>query len=230
MSTRSVMPRTTWFVRLLALVAGLLLAGPASAQLFEVEPDSIDFGSVQVGDTVMRNLTVTNTGNQTITVQSVTPAGSGAFGFQVPGTFPIGPGLVWTLRVAFRPSAPGRFDGSVRIQIAGAPLTVVPLTGEGFRNQPRVRAFPNRLDFGGVRLTESATRSIQVINEGNETLRVLAIEPGSGLFHGGSRGRVPARPGCRARRRRHLPDRRRSGSLPRRFESGATIPCDPCSR
>ncbi len=163
-------------------------SAPAFAQLFDVDPGAIDYGAVRVGERAVETIRVTNTGNQTLFIQAVTPGGSNAFSFQQPGSFPIGPGLVWMLQVAFQPPAAQAFNGSVRIQFQNGPLVVVALAGVAFQNQPRIRITPSLLDFGGVQIGDESTRSIQISNQGNEVLQVRGIASSSTAFLSGETG------------------------------------------
>ena len=183
-------------VRCSVVVMGIATAGaPAVAQPFTVTPRTLAFGEVSVGEIVFRELTVTNTGAATVNVQSVTPEGSPAFRFQIPGSFPIGPGQFWVLQVAFQPPTVGLFEGAVHVRIAGAAPTVVRLTGAGVASEPRIRVRPRRLDFGEVTVGSEADRTLTISNRGDAVLRVRRIASDSAAFSIGPTGGLQVQPG-----------------------------------
>ena len=101
----------------------------------------VDFGNVEVGATVHRNLVITNTGNATLQalVLSLPPQGSG---FVVTGSCgPIEPGASCTLDAAFTPPAVGAasYVLSVASNATNSP-TVVSLQGNGVPNATMIFA------------------------------------------------------------------------------------------
>ncbi len=160
-------------------------AGPVSAQLTtgagcsvaltgtgiqpgacSLEPAGLDFGSLAVGQSLDKDLTLTNTGGTAI---SGTVALSGACpGFSVVaggGTYDLGAGQSRTITVRFQPVGAGdalctlvtgESDQACRASLSGAGLEPA---------QCLVSA--TALDFGTVRLGASADRSLTIRNTGD---------------------------------------------------------------
>lgn len=136
-------------------------------------PSPVDFGTVNIGDSVTRTVTVTNSGcqipNQAFTFTASLGLNSGS-GFGIMGV----QGNVITL--VFAPgiaTVTGPQTGTLIITSAGAsnsPL-MVPLTGNAV-NPPAaaLRIQPNNVNFGDVAVNTTATQSITLSNAGNAPL------------------------------------------------------------
>jgi beta-galactosidase len=111
-------------------------AGPADTLVLSA--DTLEFGDVVVGQTLTRQVTLTNAGaagQANVTVTSVT-AGTGDFADDFGPDVTLAPGESRVVTVSFKPSRTGSRTGTLRVQHDGAntPLTV-DLIGRG-RNAP----------------------------------------------------------------------------------------------
>ena len=97
-------------------LAAIPLSGTATApstMLLSASPTSISFGSVLVGNTLTRAVTLTNTGNSSVTVFSASATGAG---FTVTGTtfpFNLAAGANLPVNVQFAPQSGGAATGTV---------------------------------------------------------------------------------------------------------------------
>ncbi len=134
----------------------VLLTGTGLGATLSVAPTSLDFGTVPVGGSAPGMLELDNAGD--IQLANVTYSISGAaFSLtQMPGTVDVGsPAFV---RLACSPTAGGATSGMLTIHAPDAippqnptiPLTCTGLSGD-------LVAFPTALDFGEVRIGNTAT-------------------------------------------------------------------------
>jgi hypothetical protein len=150
-----------------------------------------DFGTVTTGQTQDETITVTNTGDQTLSIDQATLGGSN------PGQFSIVPGQdhcstnlsvaadggTCTIAVQFAPTARGTETATLQIPSndAGSPATVT-LTGTGQKAQD-VSAAPTSLSFGTLTTGHSQAQSATVTNTGDKPLHVgQAAITGPGAF------------------------------------------------
>lgn len=136
-------------------------------------PSPVDFGTVNIGDSVTRTVTVTNSGcqvpGQTLTFTTALSLNSGS-GFGITGVAGNVITLVFAPGIA---TVSGPQTGTLIITSAGAsnsPL-MVPLTANAV-NPPAaiLRIQPNNVNFGDVPVNTTATQSITLSNAGNAPL------------------------------------------------------------
>lgn len=93
-------------------VVSLIATSLAVTRVIGIVPTSLAFGRVEVGNTALQNFTITNTGNSTLTVTSISlPAGYTAN--WTSGT--IGAGASQTIIVTFKPTLGISYNGSITI-------------------------------------------------------------------------------------------------------------------
>ncbi len=151
--------------------------GHILAPIFSVTPPPpLDFGSVSVGGSTNRNVTVTNTGDLQLDITNLTSS-DGQYTF-TPNTFPIhiAPGANQVFTVTFAPTAPGTFNANLTFthNAAGSP-TLYAVTGIGFTTAPVFELDPASLAFGNVSVGGSKTLPVTVNNTGNAQLSISGI-------------------------------------------------------
>jgi hypothetical protein len=107
-------------------------SGVAASETLSFSSNSLSFGNVNAGSSSTQTVTVTNTGNASITISSITEAGS-AFtlsGAGAPVTLTVGQSL--TFSVVYAPTAAGSHSGTVTVasNATGSPATIS-LSGTG---------------------------------------------------------------------------------------------------
>lgn len=151
---------------------------PAGGQcaLAVVSPLSINFGSVPVGAPVStgQTITITNPGNQALTIASVAESGSDAAQFPVNGsTFTCGPtlpaGQSCSTQAFFAPVSQGTFHAQIVITDNSAGIAnaqqVVSLTGTGVAPAPILSISVPALAFGTVVIgTTNGAQSVTLAN------------------------------------------------------------------
>lgn len=146
--------------------------------------NSIAFGTVSVGATsTPSSVTLTNTGNQPLTVSSVTIDSTVGLpsDFAFTGTndcvasSPLAANATCTITLDFAPAAPGSITGQVDVADdgPGSPQTIS-LGGTG--TQPAASFSPPSFAFGSVNVgTPSSPQTVTLTNTGNQTLTISSV-------------------------------------------------------
>ena len=106
---------------------GLTGTGIAATLTLGINPTNLNFGNVTTGtSSASQNVTITNTGNSSVTISQITLSGSGysMTGGSAPVT--LSPSQNLTLSVQFSPTNAGSVNGSISIvsNASGSPATV----------------------------------------------------------------------------------------------------------
>ena len=113
------------------------LSGAAVGQSLQLSanPSSLAFGNVTQGTSSKESVTLTNTGNSSVSVSKLTPAGSyfSINGLVTPVT--LAPGQTASFSAVFAPTTTGTFTGSISIAstATNSPLSIS-LSGSGIAN------------------------------------------------------------------------------------------------
>lgn len=137
-------------------------------------PDSLDFGSVAVGEASERALNIVNEGDLPLTVNGVDISAS-SFTVVAPSIpFTVDPGSNQDVMLRFSPVGEGPQQATARISSndPNRPSIVVTLTGSGERAVRRLSVSAMMLDFGTVMVGSFADRTLTLRNTGNATLTV----------------------------------------------------------
>jgi FG-GAP-like repeat/Abnormal spindle-like microcephaly-assoc'd, ASPM-SPD-2-Hydin len=146
-----------------------------------LSPTSLDFGGVSVGANISKTVTLTNSGNATLTVSAITISGSSTFTESTTGTASctsttgVAPGKTCTITVTFAPTAFGNLSATLDVadNAAGSPQ-VVTLSGSG--SGPTASLAPTSLAFGGQSLNSAgAAKSVTLTNSGNTALAISKV-------------------------------------------------------
>jgi Abnormal spindle-like microcephaly-assoc'd, ASPM-SPD-2-Hydin/Protein of unknown function (DUF1573) len=152
-----------------------------------VNPSSVNFGNVIVGNTDSQILTVSNSGTANLTVSSLTPSGSGFSVYGLSFPFTLSPGQNATFTAAFGPASPGGQSGSVSIanNTTGSPL-VVGLSGTGVAATYQLSASYTSLNFGNVNMGSLANQNVTLTNTGNSNVNISSVSvSGAGFTESG---------------------------------------------
>lgn len=138
---------------------------------------SLAFGPVLVGRDSTRILTVSNTGNATLSIRDILIEGGQNFDFTVTpvDSFQILQGQSANFTVKFRPGALGDRSSSLKFSSndPNKPQVSVSLSGTGLA--PKISVNVQQLDFGQVTLGSNVTQNFPINNDGNINLQVSAI-------------------------------------------------------
>jgi hypothetical protein len=150
------------------------ISASGQTPIFTIEPTSLDFGSVTIGNDEDLQATVSNTGDEDLVISDIISSDA-QFTF-TPATFPvtITPGNNQVFNVTFTPANPGTQSAMLEFthNAEGSP-TSYPLQGVGVDAGPIFIVDPESLDFGNINLGSSSDLTVTVSNLG--TLNPLTI-------------------------------------------------------
>jgi hypothetical protein len=112
----------------------IVLAGTGVSRVLQLTPapSSLDFGSLTTGTSATQSVTLTNTGNSSVSVSAINVSGTGfsTTPFALPVTFAAGQSTV--ISAKFAPATTGSLSGSITVvsNAANSPL-VISLAGSG---------------------------------------------------------------------------------------------------
>jgi centrosomal CEP192-like protein len=146
-----------------------------------LETTQLDLGSVLIGKSRTRRVTLTNAGNAPLRIQELVIEGDGAADFRISKATecsleePLAAGAACIVAVTFRPKQGGRSAATLAIvhDAEGSP-SGVELRGDGV-GRAQLTVAPTELDFGEVELgSTSDVQTVTVANEGTASF-VLGV-------------------------------------------------------
>ncbi|MBI5394121.1 MAG: choice-of-anchor D domain-containing protein [Verrucomicrobia bacterium] len=159
------------------------LAGGGITSHLSLAPTAQDFGTVMVGSSASRTVTVTNSGGLAASVTVVSFSGSADFdlGAGAPATpFTLAANASVILPLVFAPSAAGPASGQLNLASDDpkSPLLTTALSGNGSAPPvaaPNIAVNPSALAFGKVAAGSTGTLSVTIQNTGNAVLTVGSL-------------------------------------------------------
>jgi hypothetical protein len=153
------------------------LSGTGLGAFVALAPSSLVFSSIPVGiSSVAQTITLTNSGNMTLSISSLQIAGDYSQTNNCPSTLSAGSSCA--INVTFTPTASGSRSGTVTIRdsLPGSPQTVA-LAGTGVALAAVVSVTPASLAFPSVSVgTSAAAQTTTLTNSGNAALAVSSIQ------------------------------------------------------
>jgi 6-phosphogluconolactonase (cycloisomerase 2 family) len=154
------------------------VSGPVAA----IFPSFEDFGGVVVGQSSnTRMVSLTNTGDQLLSLNSVAPSGADAGDFsavpncQLPAL--LSANATCSISVTFKPIAAGSRQASLTISDnAAAGTQSIPLSGTGVAPEPAVTLLPGSVSFPSTAQgATSAAQSVMVTSSGAASLHISSV-------------------------------------------------------
>jgi hypothetical protein len=152
----------------------------------QLAPLSLTFSNVVVGQKTSQTLSVTNTGQNSITLMQATLS---ATQFSVSGvTMPLtlAAGQSAAISVWFNSTATGKVSGTLGLTFAGTDGTTssatVPLTANGMSAQPQLTVTPASVNFGKVTTATTASTPVTLANTGGADLTISVMTLTGGTF------------------------------------------------
>ncbi len=148
---------------------------PAPAIL--VAPDSIDFGTLNLGEMATAQATVTNNGDADLTVDAISIDPAVDF-TQDSDCAVLIPGSSCTITVTYLASTAGAITATLNIDSndENNPRSEVALSGTGFVPAPQIEISPETLAFTPLVVGDSASGDIIVSNSGMADLNVTDVQ------------------------------------------------------
>lgn len=151
-------------------VVNVSLSGLATAPGFYASAGSLNFGSVPLGTTASRQITITN-GDASAETLSAPPPG---VLFTVTGlpspSQSIPPGDSIPVSITYQPTTTSGDNGTLSLTGTAADVsgpTTVGLTGQGVADITPTLTGPSSLNFGSVPIGQQSERTITIANTGN---------------------------------------------------------------
>jgi hypothetical protein len=149
----------------------------ASEGRVRLEPGSIDFGDVGIGQPARRTITVSNVGTQPLELRALRAEGGAEVEVRSARGLPlsIGPASATDLEVTYTPASAGTLRGAVVVETDDAvvPEARVSLSGRGLG--PRFEVSPEVIDFGTQSRSVVHRRSFLLANAGSSEIDVREV-------------------------------------------------------
>jgi hypothetical protein len=145
------------------------LVGTGGQAGLAISPASFNFGSVQVGSTGSATITLTNSGNESVSITQASATGTGFSANGLSSGATIAAGQSTTFTAQFAPTTAGSASGSISVgsNAPNSPLTIA-LSGSG--SQAQISAVPGTAGFGNVSTGTSNSQTIELTNNGTASL------------------------------------------------------------
>jgi Abnormal spindle-like microcephaly-assoc'd, ASPM-SPD-2-Hydin len=154
-----------------SLVIPLSGTGSATTLQLSVSPSSLSFGNLATGSSTAQTVTISNTGNSSVSISQITESGAGFSNAALGLPLSLAAGQSTSFLVAFAPTTTGSFAGSITVvsNAANSPATIS-MSGTGV--QPQISATPSSVSFGNISVAATGTQTITIRNPGTTTLTV----------------------------------------------------------
>lgn len=148
----------------------------------DVAPTSVDFGDVMSGLSATETVTVSNTGAESLGINSVTLSGADAGAFmQSNNCTSVAPGGSCSVELTFFASGEGVRNATLGIGSTDPdePTVDVPVSGTSVIDDPQdIGVDPASVDFGTIDPGTTANDSVTVTNNGGDPLDITGISIG----------------------------------------------------
>jgi hypothetical protein len=154
-------------------VVSMVGTGVATSSTLIANPGSVAFGNVATGSNGQQSITLTNNGNASATILTVSASGAGfsAAGLSTPLTLAVNQSTTFTAQ--FAPTTPGAAAGSILVtSTASDPNVSIALSGTGV--QGNLTANPASVNFGGMLVGASGTVNVTLTNSGTASVAISA--------------------------------------------------------
>ncbi len=152
------------------------LTGTGAQAGLSVSPATWNFGNMAVGQKVLQNVKLTNTGNSNVVINMANVSGSafGIAGLALPETLAAGQSI--TFSAQFAPTAAGAATGSISFtdNAPNSPQTLT-MSGMGVASSSTLGASPASVSFGNVAVGSNGQQTVTVTNTGNASTTISAL-------------------------------------------------------
>ncbi len=153
---------------------------------------NLSFGNVDVGKTLSKTLTISNTGNTPLNVTSISYNNS-VFSGNWSGS--ISAGSSQDVTVTFAPSAAQTYSGTLTVncdKTSGTNTASLDGTGTQTQQQTKIISLSGNLSFGNVDVGKTSSKTLTISNTGNSALNITSINYNNSVFSGSWNGSIPA--------------------------------------
>ena len=155
---------------------------------------NLGFGSVNVGQTTNRTLTISNSGNSTLNVTNITYP-QGFRGSWSNGLIGLAANAATNITVTFAPTNAQSFGGDILVgSDATSGTSIIAASGTGTSPATRVIGLGGNFAFGNVTVGQTTNRTLTISNSGNSVLTVSNISYPQGFRGSWSNGLIALAP------------------------------------
>ena len=154
-----------------------VIVQPPPVPVLAVQETAIDFGTVEVAQTVQKTFTVKNTGTAPLEIMGIESDVSGLT-FE-PSMFTLSPNGSRTVTITFPSSTEGEFSGSINISSNDPDRAKHTLSVSVIVQPPPVPVLAvqeTAVDFGTVEVAQTVQKMITITNKGTAPLEITGIE------------------------------------------------------
>ena len=157
-----------------------LLLNAATTPKIHVKPMSVNLGSVKVGGSASRTVTIKNTGKSDLLVNSITISGTNASEFSYSPTNgcpdPISANGSCSVTVTFTPTSPfGKKSATMVISSNDLKKQTVNMKLSGKAPPPKISAAPMAVNFATINIGNASTKTVTIKNAGISDLVISDI-------------------------------------------------------
>ncbi|MGB9596120.1 MAG: choice-of-anchor D domain-containing protein, partial [Candidatus Poribacteria bacterium] len=147
-----------------------------------VSPSTLNFGDVEIGQTVRKNFYIYNDGNATLEINRITTSDNQ---FMIVDDPNVPAGSVAVISVDFKPTSLGQKEAIITISSndPDEPTKTITAKGKGISPPaPDIRLSNTSLDFGDVQVGESKVLYLNIFNDGNLPLVLNSLTTNNEQF------------------------------------------------
>jgi hypothetical protein len=157
--------------------------GVAASVTLSASPASLNFTSVNAGNSSSQNVTITNSGNTSLTISQITVNAKDFTASGIATPLALAAGHTAVMSVTFKPTTSENITGNLTVSSSQGASAVLPVTGDGV--QPGLTSTPSSASFGDVTVGSPSTQSFKLTNSGTGTLTITQVGvTGSGFTVG----------------------------------------------
>ncbi|HYE24030.1 MAG TPA: choice-of-anchor D domain-containing protein, partial [Clostridia bacterium] len=160
---------------------------PAATRVLAQQPTSLNFGSVATYSTTTKQVTLSNTGTEAVSVTSVTSTNSS---FQISSSAPLTlqPGQSTTYSVTFAPTSAASYSGTISVygDADNSPLILAVAGTAATQGTATLSANPAALAFGEVATGTTLAKTVTISNMGNLAASISDVNVTGSGFSGSS--------------------------------------------
>lgn len=144
-----------------------------------INPEAVDFGTVQAGLTAVETLTVSNVGGASLGIQNISLSGADASAFMLTDDCnTLESNTSCTVELTYFPSGEGAQNAILSVESGdpATPVVDIPVTGSSVMVVlPEIQADTTELDFGVVPVGTLQDRAVTLSNSGGQDLVIEDI-------------------------------------------------------
>lgn len=158
----------------------ITLKGQGKGGKISTNLSTVDLGMVEVGSEATKELIITNTGNDTLTITGLST--SSPFSVVTTGNTPIKviPGSTAKVLVKFKTDKAGNYTDTLNIISDAINSINIPLQANAVST--KIDITPSSIDFGTVQQNSSVSKLITIKNDSLKTINILSIDKPSSPF------------------------------------------------